>query len=117
MSSILRKSALLAVAFVLAQAGLARASDSVAVNVPFPFVVHGRMLPAGHYMVERDGTNGIIIRGEGGTHAAAIVETLPAGGHDPAGQLPSLTFTWHSLAYQLSGVWESNDDGQTVVGK
>ena len=55
MRSVLRRSTLLAVAFLVLAGAHANAADSnpLEVKVPFPFVVHGKTLPAGRYRVER----------------------------------------------------------------
>lgn len=114
MRSVTKKAALLTVAFLGFYGSTARAAD-VEVKVPFPFVVHGQTLPAGKYLVEREGTDTVLIRGEQGTRAGAFVLVMPAAGHNPAGQQPSLEFTRGESAYVLSNVWESADTGQTVV--
>jgi hypothetical protein len=114
MWSIVKTAGALAVVFTAFGAGTARAS-TVEVKVPFPFLVRGQALPAGRYLVERDGSGLLEIRGEKGTRGGAFVLTSPAGGHDPAGEKPALTFTRHETAYQLSTVWESGTDGRTVV--
>jgi hypothetical protein len=122
MRSIMSKSAVVAGAFLLVAgaAANAAASDLVAeVKVPFSFVVNGRSLPAGQYMVERDDLSSpvLLIRGEKGTHAATFVSTTPAGGQDPAGTAPVLTFTRHENQYRLSSVWESGSQGWNVTGQ
>src|SRR4026207_1278799 len=52
-------------------AGRAARAGAVAGEVPFPFVVHGRTLPAGQYRVEYDPAESsvLVIRGEHGTKA------------------------------------------------
>ena len=50
----IKKSAVLAVAFTGLFAGAARAQERVVATVPFPFVVHGEQLPAGHYDLTND---------------------------------------------------------------
>ena len=71
-------------------------------------------MPAGHYLVESHGHEALI-RGERGTGAACFVTTMPATGHDPAGNQPSLTFKRTDARYELSGIWETSADGQTVM--
>ena len=44
----------LAIAGVLATAGVARAEEMVVAKVPFAFVVNGVALPAGEYVITRD---------------------------------------------------------------
>src|SRR5262245_3875702 len=114
MKSILRKSSVLAVALLLLGGSTARAS-TIEVNVPFPFLVHGQLLPAGQYLLEREGTDVVIIRGERGTHVGMFVMTMHPGGHDPDGDGPALTFTRGEKEYRLDGIWASGSDGRTIV--
>ena len=116
MKSILKKSALLAGAFLVVSVASARA-ETVEVNVAFPFVVNGQTLPAGHYVVETEGTSALLIRGEKGNRADKFVLAVPAVGHDPAGEKPVLTFTHHDKQYFLSGVWESATYGYTIADR
>ena len=114
MRSVTKKAAFLAVAFVVFYGSTAGATD-VEVKVPFPFVVNGHMLPAGKYLVEREGADTVRIRGEQGTRGGAYVLGMPASGHNPAGHQPSLEFTRGESAYVLSNVWESANTGLTIV--
>ena len=41
----------------------------------------------------------------------AIVMTIPADGHDPAGNKPALTFSRFENGYRLSTIWESASEG------
>ena len=116
MESIARKSAMVAVALLLLGGGTARAS-TIEVTVPFPFLVHGELLPAGQYLLEREGTDVVTIRGEHGTRAGMLVMTMPAPGHDPAGEQPALTFTRGETQYRLSGIWSSGAEGRTIVNR
>jgi len=116
MWSILKRSAVLASAFLVVNGATARAA-TVEVTVAFPFVVHGQTLPAGHYLVEDEGSTGVLIKGEKGNHADMFVLTIPAAGHDPAGEKPALTFTRHETQYRLSGIWESGTDGRAIVDR
>jgi hypothetical protein len=117
MRSVVKTSCLLAVG-LLVFASMAEAGE-VNVKVPFPFLVHGQVLPAGHYHVESDALDPsvIYIRGEEGTRAAAVVLTIPAAGHDPAGEKPALMFTRHETQYRLTDIWESQSDGHEIAGQ
>jgi hypothetical protein len=121
MRSIMRKSVMLAGAFLLFAGATANAAASnlMEVKVPFSFVVNGQSFPAGQYMVERDdmGSPVLLIRGEKRNHAAAFVSTLPAVGQDPAGTVPALTFTRYENQYRLSGIWESGSEGWSVIAR
>ena len=116
MWSILKRSAALAAAFLVFNGAAARAA-TVEVKVAFPFVVHGQTLPAGRYLVEEQGSAGVLIRGENRNHADMFVLTIPAAGHDPAGEKPALTFKRHETQYRLSGIWESGTDGRAIVDR
>lgn len=118
MKSIMRKSVLLAGAFLVLGSANANASgwNVLEVKVPFPFVVNGHTLPAGQYMVEQEGGSALLLRGEKENHAALFAMTVSASGHDPAGTKPTLTFTRHENQYRLSSVWRSSNEGWSVIG-
>ena len=103
---------MLAAAFVVCVGGSARAA-TIEVKVPFPFLVHGQTLPAGEYRVENEGKV-VLFRGEKGNTASMFVMTTPAGGHDPAGDKPALSFTRHETQYRLADIWESGSQGFEV---
>jgi len=111
MTTIHKTAAGLVAAFVIGS-GSARAAE-VDVKVPFPFMVHGTTLPAGEYRLENEG-NIILIRGEKGNHAGMFVMGTPAGGQDPAGNQPALTFKRDENVYRLTGVWESGSEGEQI---
>jgi hypothetical protein len=115
MCSWLRTSVPLAAALIVLSAGAASAQDALIVKVPFAFEVKGRTLPAGQYRVEQE--QGLLtIRGEHGTRGNVFVLGTPAGGHDPSGDTPVLTFQRYENGYRLASVWESKDRGEIVVG-
>jgi hypothetical protein len=64
-------------------------TESIHVDVPFSFVVAGKVFPAGQYLVQESDGGIILIRGEG---AAAIVLSIPSG-FAKADKLPALHFT------------------------
>ena len=115
MRSVIRNAAVLAAAILVLGSGKAWAGVEE-VKVPFPFVVHGTTLPAGTYRIQREGDALQIleIQGEHGNKTAVFVSTVPAGGHDPAGKQPALTFNHHDNQYWLADVWSSADDGLAV---
>jgi alkylation response protein AidB-like acyl-CoA dehydrogenase len=116
MLAVTKKAAWLAVAVLVLYGGTARAAE-VEVKVPFPFMVHNQVLPAGTYLVERESADTLLIRGEKGARAGAFSLTIPASGHNPAGNQPSLEFTRGESEYVLSNVWESGHDGQTIIAR
>ena len=110
-TKLLKVGVLTAACLVLA-AGSARAA-TLEVNVPFPFVVQGKTMPAGHYRLTDD--DGLLrLRGEKGTHAADTVLTIPASGSDPADKQPVLIFKHHENQYHLTGIWESETEGREI---
>lgn len=112
MRSLIKKAGVLAAAFMVLATSSARAS-TLEVKVPFPFVVHGQTLPAGEYRVTDDG--GVVqLRGERSNHAIMFVLTIPASGHDPAGNSPALTFRRDENQYRLTGIWESTTQGREI---
>ena len=115
MLSILKKSSVAAAVLVLLGSGTARAG-TIEVKVPFSFVVNGQTLPAGEYFLERQGIDVMFIRGEKTSAPGVFVMTEPASGNDPAGSKPSLTFKPHQKEHELVGIWESHDQGFTVLG-
>ena len=71
MRSLMKKAGLLAAVFVVGLGSPARAAVSD-VKIPFPFVVHGRTLPAGEYRIEQNSADPAVltIQGEKGNKAA-----------------------------------------------
>lgn len=115
MRTLIRKAGLLAAAFVALAAAPARAS-TVEINVPFPFVVEGGTLPAGQYLVTNEA--GLVeLRGERGNHAVLNFLVMPASGHDPAGDRPTLTFKRDGGQYRLTDVWEWSTYGLEPIGR
>ena len=114
-------SMVLAGAFLLVAGATAHAemTNVVEVKVPFSFVVRGKTFPAGQYMVERDGTSVLLIRGERGNHNFTLAPVTPAGGQDPAGNTPALLFKLddETHQYHLSSVWDSGDEGWSLAGR
>ena len=116
MRSITKGSAVLALALLVFVGGTARAAI-VDVKVPFPFVVQGHQMPAGQYRLERDEADSsvVLIRGENGNTARMFVLTTTAGGHDPAGDKPAVTFNRTENQYRLADIWESAGQGREVA--
>jgi hypothetical protein len=117
MRSMLTKSAILAAGFLIAAAGSARA-DTVEVKVPFAFEVGGQTMPAGQYRIERGSASPyvLLIRGEQGDRAVMFVQTNQVEGHNPAGNVPALTFDEYETGYRLAAVWESGSVGREIAG-
>jgi hypothetical protein len=115
MWTVMKRATLVAAGLLLFTGGTARASV-MNVNVPFPFIVQGHTLPAGQYEVDREDTDPsvILIRGENGSKVGRFVLTIPAGGHDPAGDMPALTFSRWENQYRLTDIWESAAQGHEI---
>ena len=118
MQSVLRKSTLLAVAFLVLAGANASAADSnpLEVRIPFPFVVHGKTLPAGRYSVERAdmGSSVLLIRGEKGNHVAAFVSTTPAGGRTRQAAFRFSRSAMTRISIGCGLVWQSETEGRVV---
>ena len=116
MNSTIRNAMIVAGALVLG-ATSAGASPSTVFegNVPVPFVVNGMTFPAGKYMVERESSSVLLIRGEKRNHAAAFIATQPDAGHDPGGEQPVLVLKEVEGKYRLTGVWEASRAGWDIV--
>jgi hypothetical protein len=84
-------------------------------EVPVPFVVNGVTFPAGRYMVERESSSILLIRGEKKNHSAAFISTLRDAGLDPAGAEPALVLKEVEGKYRLTGVWGSSGEGWDIV--
>jgi hypothetical protein len=110
MWSVMRKS-------VMVLAGGSAGAAVLRVKIPFPFVVEDQTLPAGEYIVQsvEADPSMLLIRGEKGITAKALVLTMPVGGTDPAGEKPALTFTRYETQYRLTDVWESRSRGRAIV--
>ena len=121
MRLVMRKSVLMAGAFLLLAGATANAavSDVVEVKIPFAFVANGKHFPAGQYMIEPDGLapDVLLLRGENGNHAATYVLTMNAEGRDPKGSVPALTFVRKENELQLKTVWDSDTEGSTILGR
>ena len=104
----------LAVASGTAYAGY---TDVLEVKVPFSFVVNGQTMPAGQYEVIRDDDASavMILRGEHGNTASAILNTRPASGEGPGRNQAALQFKKVEKEYQLSNVWTTDGMGRSVT--
>src|SRR5262245_4306322 len=103
-------------------AGTAQAADTlVKAVVTFAVVVNGQNMAAGKYVIQKDenspGT--LLIRGDqkNNLHTAIFVNTIRDGRQDPAGDKPIMTFKHAENTYQLSGIWDSQDDGFDVLSR
>ena len=118
MRMMLKPAMLLGFVFLLAGSS-ARAASLVDVKVPFPFVVHHQVFPAGQYRVEQigDDPSVLVIRGEHGINQSVISSSTEATGPDPAGDKPALIFARGEDGYHLKDVWQSHDEGREIQGR
>jgi hypothetical protein len=117
MNSTMRKVALAAGLMLVGAASTARAAGTSTIfegNIPVPFVIHGQTFPAGRYMVERESSSILLIRGEKNNHLTAFIAAQPEGGPDPAGNEPVLILKQIEGKYRLTSVWESPGEGWDV---
>jgi hypothetical protein len=107
--TLIRKSSVLVAVFLGMFAASARAQEGIVAKVPFPFVVHGRELPAGRYAITQD-EGALKVLGLDNT-SAIFTMTISADGLDPAGSQPALVFIRYENEYLLSQVWDSRTEG------
>ena len=111
--SVIKTSSVLAAVFLGMFVSSARAEETLVAQVPFPFIVSGTELPAGHYDISND--QGLLsIRGTDNTAAAIFALAVPADGRDPDGAQPALVFTRYENEYVLAQIWESSTEGLTL---
>jgi hypothetical protein len=121
MRSVFRMGTVFAGAILLGAAGSAQAGMDTVVKatVPFAFVVNGKTMPAGKYRIQRDDLSPslLLVQGdEKSNHTAAFVLSIADGGNDrAAASKPVLKFSHVENTYQLTGVWDSPDDGIDVL--
>lgn len=100
--------ALLLLAGLLATGSMARAQETLAVQVPHDFVVNGRTLPAGAYHISRGSNlslNTLLIRSDDGK---SVLFFMPSTVEGSVSQMPHLSFIRNGEQYVLSGVQTSN---------
>jgi hypothetical protein len=110
---IVKPTLVLGAVFVGLFAGPAHAEGRVEANVPFSFVIRGQAFPAGHYLVQSEGPDVVLLRGAD-NRTAIYALTSPADDQDPAGSQPALVFTRYENTYQLSEIWTSGSEGRAV---
>ena len=85
------------------------AGQSLRVNVPFSFVLAGKVFPAGFYTVQQTNSGVILVSGQG---TAAIALTIP-GEPVKQGSLPALRFASNSGREYLVSV-DGDNNSRTV---
>jgi hypothetical protein len=117
MTAPLKMSIGLGTMLLLLTASAARADDVARVNIPFPFVVNGRTLPAGPYDVRTDDqdTAIVIVEGRKDARNRAMVVTVTGNEPERAGEPPALTFVHRDGQYQLSVIQETGSNSREVL--
>ena len=116
---VMKRSILIGAMCVAGATGTAYAalSDVLEVNVPFPFMVGNHTLPAGQYSIQRDDdmSGMLVIRGEHGTTASAVLNTIPASGREP-GERPAVEFKrMENNEYRLQAIRTGDGLDRSVV--
>jgi len=78
-----------ALALATTIASAASTADSIHVNIPFSFVVAGKVFPAGQYIVQQSDSGIILVQGQ---KASAMALSIP-GSPGKYDSVPSLHFT------------------------
>jgi hypothetical protein len=109
--SIIKKTSVLVALVLGVFAGSAGADEGMRVRVPIPFLVDGRLMPAGQYSFNTTLGGSLLIRGVGSNKAAMFTHTIAIGSDDPAGETPSIVLKRYENQFRLAQVWESGDRG------
>lgn len=93
------------VTFAGASIARAQVGDSLLVKVPFPFIVSGKVLPAGSYRITaQSGDPSLLLITSIDGHSAAFADTQKEGGEVPDGARLHLSFKNFDGHYFLSQV-------------
>jgi hypothetical protein len=114
--SLIKRSLVAATLIMGAASGRASAQDVIDVKVPFDFVVSGQTFHAGTYVLTMNASSEgvMLLRGDHGK-AITFALTIPASGHDPAGEQPALVFNRYENRNVLSQVWENGTEGRAIA--
>jgi hypothetical protein len=102
----------LAGVFVLLTAAVTYGAPSIKTDIPFPFTVSGKVLPAGNYsFVVNNDSRTIAVAGTGQSSAVELVlNRLAAGIHTTSGDA-HVVFDKEGNNYFLSEIWIPGLDG------
>ena len=88
-------------------------TQQLRLNIPFDFVVKGKTLPAGHYIVQQGNMDEAVWTIEGG-HGSAIFLTNPVESSNVAHGL-SLVFLRAGDQYALLQIWDGAQTGRELL--
>jgi len=108
----LKLSLLLALLVAACVPGVAQAQQ-LRLNIPFDFMVKGKTLPAGHYIVRRGTIDDDVWTIESG-HGSAIFLTNPAESQKNVARGPSLVFLKAGDQYALLQIWDAGHAGREL---
>jgi hypothetical protein len=108
----LKLSLLLALLVAACVPGVAQ-TPQLRLNIPFDFVVKGKTLPAGHYIVRRGTIDDGVWTIESG-HGSAMFLTNPVDSQKVA-HGPSLVFLKAGDRYALLQIWDGGQAGRELL--
>jgi hypothetical protein len=108
----LKLSLLLALLVAACVPGVAQ-TPQLRLNIPFDFMVKGKILPAGHYIVRRGNIDEGVWTIQSG-HGSAIFLTNPVDSRKVA-HSPSLVFLKAGDQYALLQIWDGGQDGRELL--
>jgi hypothetical protein len=108
----LKLSLLLALLVAACVPGVAQ-TQQLRLNIPFDFMIKGKTLPAGHYIVRRGSLDDSVWTIESG-HGSAIFLTSPVEAKKVA-HGPSLVFLKAGDQYALLQIWDDGQAGRELL--
>ncbi len=104
--------ATLSIVVGLTIAGFAALGNSVKANIPFDFMVAGKMFPAGEYTISRGSSTGfLVIRNYEAKKAASFLVQNATGKVETKAKL---VFNRYGEDYFLSQIWDGYSDGNQL---
>ena len=89
-------------------------TEQLRLNIPFDFIVKGKTLPAGQYIVKRLGTIDDSVWTLQSEQAAAMFLTYPVESRNVS-HSPSLTFLRTGDQYSLLQIWDGQHFGRELL--
>lgn len=101
------RNAFYAALLLAASACIAQTKGDVVANIPFPFVVAGHTLPAGHYIISPMNQNTLRLHESTGPGMLVSTNAAQRPGSDDSSKL---VFQRYESTYFLSQVWITGSD-------